>query len=60
MTLGKRYLTLMNLANQACDRKTYHQLVDQAQKLLQDDSPDSNHPVTIISSGIESAEQEAA
>ena len=37
MPLGEHYLRLMNLANQAHDRETYHYFVNQAQKLLNEE-----------------------
>ena len=60
MSLGEHYLRLMNLANQAHDRETYHYFVNQAQKLLQDNSASMNQSLSLISSDVQASEQEAA
>ena len=46
--LAKRYLQLMDKANQATDRQTYFFYIRQAEQLLKDESPEEYgiQPVT--------------
>ena len=60
MSLSEHYLRLMNLANQAHDRDTYQYFVDQAQKLLNEESSNSNQPLTFLPQKNAVYEQEAA
>ena len=60
MSLSEHYLRLMNLANQAHDRDTYQYFVDQAQKLLNEESLNSNQPLTFLPQKNAVYEQEAA
>ena len=60
MSLSEHYLRLMNLANQAHDRETYQYFVDQAQKLLNEDSTQSNQPLTLFCRETSQYQQEAA
>lgn len=60
MSLSEHYLRLMNLANQAHDRETYQYFVDQAQKLLNEDSSESNQPISLLCRETSHYQQEAA
>ena len=61
MSLSEHYLKLMNLANQAHDRQTYQYFVDQAQKLLNDESSYiSNQPLPLLTLGTNQYQQKAA
>ncbi|AII43471.1 hypothetical protein KR100_08865 [Synechococcus sp. KORDI-100] len=50
----------MNLANQAHDRETYQYFVDQAQKLLNEDSSQSNQPLSLFCRESSQYQQKAA
>ena len=60
MPLGEHYLRLMNLANQAHDRETYHYFVNQAQKLLSEEVPIPNQSLQILPNKATEYHQEAA
>lgn len=60
MSLSEHYLRLMNLANQAHDRETYQYFVDQAQKLLNEDSSQSNQPLSLFCRESSQYQQKAA
>lgn len=60
MPLGEHYLRLMNLANQAHDRETYHYFVNQAQKLLNEEVPIPNQSLTILPKKATKYQQKAA
>ena len=60
MPLGEHYLRLMNLANQAHDRETYHYFVNQAQKLLNEEVPIPNQSLSVLPKKATEYQHEAA
>ncbi len=60
MSLSEHYLRLMNLANQAQDRETYHYFVQKAQQLLNEEASNLQQSLSVVSAEPRRAEQEAA
>ena len=60
MSLSEHYLRLMNLANQAQDRDTYHYFVQKAQQLLNGESSTLKQSLSVVSAEPRRAEHEAA
>jgi len=49
MSLSDHYLRLMNLANQAQDRETYHYFVQKAQQLLNEEASNLQQSLSVVS-----------